>query len=487
MPDGDLEAHLFVVIGGTGDLMRRKLLPARYHLMKVDHGGNCCHLLAVARDTEMNDRTFRKWAREAIEDAGLLENDEASPWCDECLHYHALGREADVEAYRGLSDRIQAIEKEHNLPGNRVFYLATPPTGLPAVIEGLGEVGLATGPGWTRVVVEKPFGHDLASAQHLNSLLHRYFEEAQVYRIDHYLGKDTVQNLLVFRFANPIFESVWNRERVASVNITVAESDGVGTRGEYYEQSGALRDMVQNHLTQLLALTAMEVPPAFDADAIRDEKAKVLRSVEPISSGDVVFGQYTKGTIDNTEVCAYRDEVGVAPDSSTETFTAIRMQIANWRWEGVPFYLCTGKRLPRRVTRIVINFRCPPLSFFRPFASCKMQPNALVITLQPDEGFDLSFEVKSPGEPFAVQTQRLHFRYPEAFGPLPDAYETLLREIIKGDGTLFVRADETQLAWKLYAPILEERRPVHPYVAGTWGPAEADTLMWSSGMAALTE
>jgi glucose-6-phosphate 1-dehydrogenase len=336
-------------------------------------------------------------------------------------------------------------------------------------------------PGWTRIVVEKPFGWDLSSSQELNHLVHQYLDESQVYRIDHYLGKETVQNLLAFRFANPIFETVWNRDRVESVQITVAETLGVERRAAYYEQAGALRDMLQNHLTQLLCLVAMEVPGAFEPEAIRNEKVKVLRSIASIPRPDVVFGQYERGQVKGQEVAGYRDEPGVNATSSVETFVALKLQIENWRWHGVPFYLRVGKRLPRHVSQIVIQFRCPPVLLFQPYQSCQIHGNALVITLQPDEGFDLLFEVKEPGQPMALQTQRLRFRYAEAFSPLPDAYETLLLDVMTGDQTLFVRADAVENSWRLYTPLLQEPREVRSYAAGTWGPATAADLLARDG------
>lgn len=480
MTNNMVEPHLFVVVGATGDLMRRKLLPAIFHLTTQGMLKERCLLLGAARREDLSDTGFRVEAREALAAAGLQDNEIMGRWCAECLFYQPIGL-GEAEDYQALAARIAELEQQHHLPGNRVFYLALPPVALSSTIVGLGEAGLNRGPGWSRLVVEKPFGRDLVSAQDLNRLLHRYFDESQVYRIDHYLGKETVQNLLVFRFANTLFESVWNRDRVSSIQIAVAERLGVGGRAGYYDRAGALRDMVQNHLTQLLTLTAMEVPAAFDAEAIRDEKLKVLRQVEAIDPEDVVLGQYTRGTIDHEEVPGYRTEPGVAADSVTETFVALRLQINNWRWQGVPFYLCTGKRLPSNLTRIMVAFRCPPVSVFSPFFRCEIHSNLLMITLQPDEGFDLQFEVKAPGQPFNLQTQRLHFHYAEVFGRLPDAYEALLLDIITGDQTLFVHADEVEAAWGLYTPLLEHRPPVHPYAAGTWGPEAAEHLLGDMG------
>ncbi len=472
--------HLFVVLDATGDLMRRKLLPALFHLTTQGMIKERCLILGAARREDLSDTRFRVETREALAAAGPQDNELVGRWCDERLFYQTIGA-GEAADYRALAARIVRLERQHHLPGNRVFYLALPPNALPSTVAGLGEAGLNRAPGWSRLVVEKPFGRDLASARDLNLLLHRHLDESQIYRIDHYLGKETVQNLLVFRFANTIFDSVWNRDRVSSIQITVAERLGVGGRASYYDRAGALRDMVQNHLTQLLTLTAMEVPAAFDAEAIRGEKIKVLRQVEAIDPEEVVLGQYVRGTIDHEEVPGYRNEPGVAADSVTETFAALRLQINNSRWQGVPFYLCTGKRLPRHQTRIVVAFRSPPVSAFSSFFRCEIHSNLLVITLQPEEGFDLRFEVKAPGQPLSLQTQRLHFRYTEAFGRLPDAYETLLLDIITGNQTLFVHAEEVEAAWRLYTPLLMQGIPVHPYPAGSWGPEAASRLLGPMG------
>ena len=467
------EPCVFVIFGGTGDLATRKLLPALFELHAQGVAKNGCIVLGVARDPGMNDVRFRALAREALGDGH--DADAVARWAESSLHYQPVA-ESKREAYEALNARIEAIEREHDLPGNRVFYLALPPRAFDDAVRCLGAVGLTRSEGWTRVVVEKPFGRDLASARALNDLLHEHFRERQIYRIDHYLGKETVQNLLVFRFANAMFETLWNREHIESVEITVAESLGVEERAGYYDKAGALRDMVQSHLTQLLALVAMEVPVAFEADAIRAEKIKALRSIAPIRPTDVVFGQYGRGTIDGTPVPGYREEEDVPAGSATETFVALRLEIENWRWQGVPFFLRTGKRMARRLTEIEVKFRRAPVWMFRTVCDDVFRSNSLLLTLQPDEGFSLFFDVKRPGEPFHIKRLPLHFSYADAFGKLPEAYRTLIHDVLTGNQTLFVHADETEAAWALYTPLLERRgaEPPYEYAAGTRGPEEAD-------------
>lgn len=391
MAKAEVDSYLFVIFGATGDLTRRKLLPALFRLMNKGRMSDQCHILGIGRDSTLTDQTFRAQARAALSAAGLpVSSRKGHHWCDACLHYQGIG-EGSAADFQRLAERIAQIEERRGQNRNRIFYLALPPVAFPATIKALGRAGLNRSNGWTRLVIEKPFGHDLVSARRLNALVHKYFDESEVYRIDHYLGKETVQNLLAFRFGNALFESVWNRDHIKSVQIGVAEQLGVEQRAEYYEHTGALRDMVQNHLTQLLTLVAMEVPAAFEADSIRFEKVKVLRAVAPIRSDAVVLGQYAPGKLKRKKLPGYRQEPGVAARSKTETFVALRLELGNWRWQGVPFYVFTGKRLARRSTEITINFRSPPVALFRTLDGCATHPNVLVITLQPGEGFTLSF------------------------------------------------------------------------------------------------
>jgi glucose-6-phosphate 1-dehydrogenase len=495
---GAVEPSLFIIIGGTGDLTRRKLLPALCRLAMQGHLPSASAVLGVARDERQTDAGFRAWAREALVAAGRSPR-EAAAWCDARLHYQPLAS-GSPDDYARLAARIASIERERGLPGNRAFYLAMPPAAVPATLAGLGGAGLSDagrasggasssaprddrrGRAWTRLVIEKPFGRDLASARELNAIVHRTFDESQVYRIDHYLGKETVQNLLVFRFSNAIFESLWNRDKVECVQITVAEEIGVGSRSGYYDNAGALRDMVQNHATQLVSLIAMEVPAAFEADAIRYEKVKALRQIAPPLAEDIVLGQYARGSVGGRDVPGYREEAGVAADSDTETFVAMRLEVDSWRWQGVPFFVRTGKRLATRLTQIAVRFRRAPVCLFQMYDSCQIHSNVLLMTLQPEEGFSLYFDVKRPGEPFTLEALPLRFKYEDAFGALPEAYETLLLDVLTGDQTLFVNADEVEASWHLYDPLVSRKkgdplRDVRPYAAGTWGPPEAERLL----------
>jgi|HubBroStandDraft_1064217.scaffolds.fasta_scaffold02285_4 glucose-6-phosphate 1-dehydrogenase len=467
--------HLIVVFGATGDLFQRMMLPALYRLHAQGKLPAGTVILGVARHP-LDDAGFRTKASQSLLTGKAGTEKEVGAFCDETLLYQSVAEES-AAGYKALKKRVEKVDKDHDLGGNRIFYLALPLEAFTPTIQGLGEAGMAESSGWTRVVVEKPFGRDLASAQALNALLRKYFEEAQIYRIDHYLGKETVQNLLVFRFANMFVESLWSRERIDHVEITVAEKLGVEGRAHYYENSGALRDMVQNHVTQLLTLVAMEPPATKNEDAIRNEKVKVLHSIVAIRPVDVVRGQYAASMVDGQKVPGYREEPDVAPTSDTETFVALRMKIANWRWQNVPFFIRTGKRMQSKSTRVVLTFKAPPVSFFQSEEEYEANPDRMTILIQPDEGFELSFEVKVPGREIRLQTQRMRFHYADVFGELPDGYETLLVDVMLGDPTLFVRADEVEESWRLYAPVLEHPPPVVFYPAGSWGPTEAQRLV----------
>jgi glucose-6-phosphate 1-dehydrogenase len=473
------EPHLFVIYGGTGDLARRKLLPSMYELM-VDSGSCDESILLAVSSRDFDDDAYRDFARKALSEAGI---DDTGSWCDERVYFQRVQRN---EGLGGLADKIASIETRHRLPGNRVFYLALPPTAVPGVITGLSKAGLNQSLGWTRVVVEKPFGHDLESARSLNGLIHRHFNESQIYRIDHYLGKETVRNLLAFRFANMLFESSWNRDRIDAIEITVAESIGISGRAAYYDTAGVIRDMLQNHLTQLLALVAMEAPHSFEPEAIRDAKVQLLSAIRHIDTGELTLGQYGPGEVGGETVPGYREEEQVPTDSTTPTYISLRIDIDNWRWQGVPFYLRTGKRMPARSSQIVIRFRPPPICLFHGKRDlCVEHQNLIKLIIQPNEGFEVSFDVKTPGETLRLVEKQLRFMYADEFDRLPDAYQTLLFDIIEGDQTLFVRADEVEASWRLYDPVIEATTDGHqlvPYAAGTWGPSGRHTpIQWASG------
>ncbi len=487
----ELQPQLLVIFGASGDLMKRKLAPALLRLAEQGSLPERFVVLGFAR-TSMSDEEFRSMLESATK---VNSKNDAWEWIRNRLFY-CQGNYGDFTSMQQLRERIEEIDSKLKLEGNRLFYLATPPEVFDDLIVGIREGRLNKSQGWVRIVVEKPFGNDLESAQHLNRLLWTAFDEHSIYRIDHYLGKETVQNLLVLRFGNTIFEPLWNRRYVDHVQIAVAESDGIGTRGRYYDSAGALRDMVPNHIFQLLTLTAMEPPISLDADSVRDEKLRVLKSIAPFEPEEVdenvVRGQYGSGEIDGQFVPAYRDEPYVNPNSTTETFVAMRLFVRNWRWEGVPFYLRTGKRLPKRVTEIQIQFRPVPHLLFPPETAGQLKPNLLTLRIQPDEGIVLRVETKVVGMGMQVRSTPLDFYYSQLGTQIPDAYERLLLDAIRGDQTLFMRADEVETAWQIVTPVLLRWRnspaPQFPnYPAGTWGPKEADELLKQDGRKWLTQ
>ena len=483
--------HTLIIFGGSGDLAARKLIPALYNLERNALLSSSLAVVGLGR-RPMDHGSYRARQHEATTRFSRTGKPDPELWnAFQQGLYYVRGDFSAHAGYEKLKLELAEIEARHGTGGNRIFYLATQPSLFPEIIRLLGETGLNRGPGTTRIVIEKPFGRDLATAQTLNAIANNVFDESQIYRIDHYLGKETVQNVLVMRFANVIFEPVWNRRYVDSVQITVAESVGLEGRGTYYEEAGVLRDMVQNHIMQLLALVAMEPPVDFEADSIRDEKVKVLRALRRLEpdqvGGNVMRAAYGSGFVDGQEVPAYRDEEGVAPSSTTETYFASRLFIDNWRWKGVPFYLRSGKRLAKRATEIAIQFNEVPHLLFGESNPDGVPPNVLAMRIQPDEGVSITFEAKQPGLAMRVRPVRMDFGYGQSFAEeSPDAYERLLLDVMLGDQTLFIRRDETEAAWRAVMPVLEtwERDPVSrlpTYEAGRWGPRQAGDLLRADG------
>lgn len=488
------EPCLVVIFGASGDLTKRKLIPAMFDLARQGLLPSGFAIVGVAR-TPMTDDSFREYMHEAMKEFGRLTDTEKVLWerFARGLHYHSMDP-GTLEEYEGLKQYLGTLNRSHNTGGSVLFYLSTPPSLYEPIVRNLGATHLnvpENSGGWVRIIIEKPFGVDLSSARKLNEEVLSVFRESQVYRIDHYLGKETVQNLLVFRFANGIFEPIWNRNYVDHVQITAAETVGVEGRGGYYEHAGAMRDMIQNHMLQLLAHTAMEPPVLFDAQQVRDEKQKVFQAIRAIKPEEVhrftIRGQYGAGAVGGKDVPGYKQEKGVSPDSTTETYAAIRFEIDNWRWAGVPFFVRSGKRLPKRVTEISVQFKRAPHRLFTALHADHLDQNNIVIRIQPDEGISLKFSSKIPGSAVRMRPVTMDFRYGSSFGGhLADAYTRLILDCMLGDATLYARGDSVDVAWQLITPIHEgwadnKQSGVYVYPAGTWGPKEADGMIAVDG------
>lgn len=489
-----VEPCTLVIFGGSGDLTRRKLLPAVYNLVLDGLLPKNYAILGIGRKT-WSDDDFRRVAREGIETFSR-QAFQQDAWDDfsKRLRY-VVGGIDDPQLYHDLRHRIEEVEAEFELPGHRIYYLAIPPTSFAPSCKGLCEAGLIYPPALpdrvSRLIVEKPIGHDLASAKAINATIGEVFDESQIYRIDHYLGKETVQNIMVLRFANSIFEPIWNHKYIDHVQITVSEAEGVGTRATYYEEAGALRDMVQNHILQLLCLIAMEPPYSLDPDVVRNARMEVLSCLHPIRGKDVehltVRAQYSHGKIHDQEVPGYRREEGVRPDSTTETYVALKICIENWRWSGVPFYLRTGKAMPKRASEIAVQFKDIPEILFNAMPGMRQAPNVLALRIQPQEGMSLRIMSKIPGSRARTHPVEMNFDYGDAFAaPSPEAYERLLLDVMAGDASLFMRRDAVEASWAWVTEILEGWKAhgskwLPEYSAGTWGPVEADRLIESDG------
>ncbi len=483
---------VMVIFGATGDLTKRKLIPALYNLAGVNLLSRDFAIVGMAR-RELSTEAFRQQLSQEIKEfATTSVKADLWDWFLQRIHYLS-GDSQDVGAYQKLKDLLAQVSQQHGSHGNYFYYLSTSPDLFGGTVRQLAAAGLAQQENgqWRRLIIEKPFGRDLASARALNAEIKQVLDERQIYRIDHYLGKETVQNLMVFRFGNAIFEPIWNRRYIDHVQITAAETVGIEQRGGYYDTSGALRDMVPNHLFQLVSLTAMEPPNSFDADAVRDEQAKVLHAIEPLSPEDVLShtarGQYGEGLMGQERVPAYRAEPRVALHSGTETFVALKLMIDNWRWADVPFYLRTGKRLSKRVTEIAIQFRRVPFQLFRDTSIESLRTNRLVIRIQPDEGISLRFGAKVPGPVMQQGAVEMNFNYADYFGSTPSTgYERLLYDCMIGDVTLFQRADMVEAGWGVIQPVLDVWQALPPrsfpnYPSGTWGPKEADEMLARDG------
>ncbi len=479
-----------VIFGASGDLAKRKLIPAIYEMAREKLFDEHSYVVGFSR-SQRTDEEFRKECRQGLEEFSRTKFDEALWKQLEGRLYYTAADYGSFDDHEKLSQQLDELDMRHGASGNRLFYLSTPPGQFESIINCLGERYIARkSDAWQRVIIEKPFGRDLASAKGLNQLLHQYFDEDQVFRIDHYLGKETVQNMMVMRFANAMFEPIWNYKYIDHVQITVSETLGVGSRGGYYDKSGATRDMVQNHIFQLMALVAMEPPAALDAQSIRDEKLKVYKSVRPIRLGQVddlaVRGQYVAGEFDGQATPGYRHEKDVPADSTTETFAALKLFIDNWRWSGTPFYIRTGKFLPQKLSEVVVRFRSPPLTLFQKQCESPVYPNDLIIRVQPDEGISWRLNGKVPGGSMSIKSVALDFLYKTTFHvEPPEAYERLIYDATTGDQTLFIRGDEAEAAWSIIDPIeqgwAKSETPPQEYKPGSWGPKQAIDLIEMDG------